>query len=185
MTTVGRPRGQGRLERSATNGSADLSGGRGQRDQSMSAVNLWRPTALSTKAAPRKGEVPYSPSAEYALLGAVMLDEWECWGEEVEKIVTAEDFFFPEHQAIWRAMRWLFANGDPVTVPTVAYAMEQMGVIDACDAWLGPPYTEPYLVELCAHTWSAIGCAAFARIVKHYSDMRSTPSRYRREIEID
>lgn len=141
---------------------------------------------LSTKAAPRRGEVPYSVTAEQRLLGMILLDEWECWGEEVETIVSADDFFLPEHQAIWRAVRWLFERGDAVTMPTVAHALEEMGVIDACDKWIGAPYTEPYLVVMMMQEFSAIGSASIARMVKHYADMRAPLNpRRTREIAID
>ena len=167
------------MERSATNGSADLSGGRGQRDQSMSAVNLGRPTVLSTSG-------PYQ--AEYALLGCVLIDDFEVWGELEEYPLDAEDFSLPEHRAIWRAFRWLFEQGMEVTIPSTVYALQRTGTIDAVDNWLGKhsyPGAETYLVELSASSFSAKGSGTFIRMVKHYSNMRASRSHAKWEIEID
>lgn len=128
------------------------------------------------KAAPRRGDVPCSLAAEQALLGCVLIDEWEVWGEIAEFPVEASDFFLPEHQAIWRAFRFLADSGTEVTAPSTALALAELGVIDAVDTWLGVPAlpgTEPYLAELTAATFSAKGCAAFIRMVQHYSAMRA------------
>ena len=125
------------------------------------------------KAAPRRGDPPASIAAEQALIGCVLLDEWQVWGEVEDVPVEAEDFFQPEHQAIWRAFRWLYDHGTPVTGISTTHALEQIGVLDAVDSWLGPPWTEPYLAQLEGETWSATGCSAFARMVKHYSAMRA------------
>lgn len=127
-------------------------------------------------AAPRKGDVPWSLAAEQALLGCVLIDEWEVEGELEEFPVNASDFFLSEHQAIWRAFRYLHDHGREITAPATAFALAELGVIDAVDTWLGVPAlpgTEPYLAELTAATFSAKGCGAFIRMVQHYSAMRA------------
>ena len=187
--SLGSPRGQGRLSGQAfTPGHVGLAGEQ-PNGYSDSAVNLGLPNALSRKAAPRRGEVACSAQAEYALLGCVLIDDFEVWGELEELTLDAEDFFFPEHKAIWRAFRWLFEQGMEVTIPTTVYAMQQMGTLDAVDGWLGRdsyPGTETYLVELASASFSAKGCGAFMRIVKHYSAMRAPLATHAKwEIEID
>ena len=136
----------------------------------------------TVKAAPRRDEIPASPAAEQALIGCVLLDEWQVWGEIEEVPVAAEDFFQPEHQAIWRAFRWLYERGTPVTVISTTHALCQIGVIDAVDSWLGQPWTEAYLAQLQGEMYSATGCSGFARIVRHYSDMRAPTSSSSRRV---
>jgi replicative DNA helicase len=126
--------------------------------------------------------------AEYALLGCVLIDDFEVWGELEEYPLDAEDFSLPEHKAIWRAMRWLCEQGMEVTIPSTVYALQKTGTIDAVDNWLGKhsyPGAATYLVELSAASFSAKGCGAFIRMVKHYSDLRAPLSHSKWEIEID
>lgn len=129
------------------------------------------------KAAPRRDDLPASPAAEQALIGCVLLDEWQVWGEVEDATIEAEDFFLPEHQAIWRAFRWLYERGTPITVISTTHALGQIGALDAVDVWLGPPWTEPYLAQLEGETWSATGCSVFAGMVRHYSRMRAPTAR--------
>lgn len=130
---------------------------------------------MITKAAPRRGEVPASYAAEQALIGCVLLDEWQVWGELEEAPIEADDFLAPEHQAIWRAFRYMQDKGQPISWVTTSVALSTMGVIDAVDSWLGEPSTEAYLASLEASTWSAAGCGYLARIIKSFSDQRSAP----------
>ena len=136
---------------------------------------------MITKAAPRRGDIACSYAAERALIGCVLLDEWEVWGEVGDVGLIAEDFMVREHQAIWKACERLRDSGEDVTLVSVACELERIGVIDAVDSWIGPPYLEPYLAEAQAEQWSAKGCSSFAREVKRYADQR-IGNRARREI---
>lgn len=141
----------------------------------MSAVNLGLPNALSNKAAPRRGEVPYATMTEQMLLGMFMLDDKQCLEEGVDKMLIATDFFLREHQAIWNAVMYEVVRNEPICVPTVAYALEKMGLIDKVDQWVsigGLSGTEPYLVELTGYAFSSVGASAHARIIKEYSERR-------------
>ena len=138
---------------------------------------------MIAKAAPRKGDVSCSYAAERAMVGCILLDEWEVWGEVDEVGLTAEDFMAREHQAIWKACERLRDSGEDVTWVSVACELERMGVIDAVDSWIGPPYLEPYLVQAQAEHWSAKGGSSFAREVKRYAAQR-TDKRARREIAL-
>lgn len=180
MTTEARPRGQGRSGTSVTN--ADIAEKAGEflgEASSSRAVNLGRASVLSASG-------PYQ--AECALLGCVLIDDFEVWGELDEYPLGADDFLFPEHKAIWRAFRWLCDQGMEVTIPSAVYALQQTGTIDAVDNWLGKhsyPGAETYLVELSGASYSAKGCGAFIRMVKHYSDTRAPiTARSRREIAL-
>jgi replicative DNA helicase len=166
------------LDGSALSGDAELAGEHRGNGYPNRAVNLGRSTVLSTG--------PYQ--AEYALLGCVLIDDFEVWGELEEYPLDAEDFFLPEHKAIWRAMRWLCEQGMEVTIPSTVYALQKTGTLDAVDNWLGKhsyPGAATYLVELSSASFSAKGCGAFIRMVKHYSDLRAPLSHSKWEIEID
>lgn len=127
---------------------------------------------MITKAAPRRGELPWSMSAERALLGALLVDADEGWREGVHETVSAHDFFYLPNRAVYVAMRALTKKRIAVTCPTVAYELAEQGVIDDLDADLAPEYTEPYLVGLMAESFAATGCIAFARMVREYADRR-------------
>ena len=126
---------------------------------------------MTTKAAPRRGELPYSAAAEQALIACVLLDEQIAWDEGVAEIVSVDDFFLTEHRAIWRAL--LSLRGlMPVTWTTTVTALTVLGLIDEVDRAVGPPWTEPYLVSITGEHWAATGCSAYARIIKDYSERR-------------
>lgn len=127
---------------------------------------------MIANAAPRRGELPQSMSAERALLGALLVDADEGWDEGVHATVKAGDFFFPPHRAIYAAIRSLATKKTQVTCPTVTFELSEQGVIDDVDAGVKPDYTEPYLVGLMAESFAATGCIAFARIVRDCADRR-------------
>lgn len=126
--------------------------------------------------------------AEQVLLGCVLVDDFEVWGELEQHPIEAEDFLFPEHKALWRAFRWLYEQGCEVSAPAVGHTLIEMGTLDSVDRWLdkaGYAGVEEYLVELLSFSFSAKGCAAFLRAVKHYSDMRTPVGLHRtREISL-
>lgn len=138
---------------------------------------------MIAKAAPRKGDVACSYAAERALIGCVLIDEWQVWGEIEEMGLSAEEFMFREHQAIWKACERLRERGEDVTVISVACELQRMGLIDSVDSWVGPPYLEPYLVQAQWEQWSATGCSTFAREIKRYAEQR-TGNQARREIAL-
>jgi replicative DNA helicase len=101
--------------------------------------------------------------------------------------IEAEDYLFPEHKALWRAFRWLYDQGLSVDPPATILALDRMGLIEAVDKWVqqsGYSGIEAYLVYIWDFSFTAKGCGAFLRAVKHYSDMRSPVSPRKREIEI-
>jgi len=61
--------------------------------------------------------LPYSPEAERAVLGALILDSSKM--NEIVSAITAEDFYIDKHKAIYAAMQALFLESrviDPVTL---------------------------------------------------------------------
>lgn len=124
-------------------------------------------------AAPRRGEVPYSDSAERQLIGAVLNDEPTALAERVNELDPV-CFFVPENRAVWRAFGWLWHRGEPVTVPTVCHALAELGYLDALDKLLAPHlYAEPFLFVLMDENYSAYGCGAWAKMVKEYAERRA------------
>jgi replicative DNA helicase len=160
------------------NGTKTASGERQSESwRSNGTPPLVPPTALSTRAI----------EAEQAVLGCVLIDDFEVWGELEEFPLEAEDFLMREHKALWRAFRWLHDQGMEVTMPSTVYALDRMDMHDTVDEWLAPlDGVRTYLIELLQSTWSAKGCGAFLRAVKHYSDMRAPISpRKQREIVLE
>lgn len=58
--------------------------------------------------------VPANPDAEKAVLGAVMVSRNAL--DEVAQILTGPDFYVPNHQTIYEAIRHLHDNDEPVDV---------------------------------------------------------------------
>src|SRR5687767_11747434 len=76
------------------------------------------PPAVSSKAAPRQGEVPYSIESEKSVLGGILLEAEKAWELGIDRILTPADFFMREHQFIYTAM--LTLREKPLTAVTVA-----------------------------------------------------------------
>ena len=61
---------------------------------------------------------PHSVEAERSVIGGLLLssDGWDL----IAEVVTAGDFYRPEHRAIFRQIAMLVDRGEPVDVVTVA-----------------------------------------------------------------
>jgi AAA domain/DnaB-like helicase N terminal domain len=68
--------------------------------------------------------LPHNLDAERAVLGALLLDNSNL--EKILGIVSAEDFFLPQHQAIFRAIAELIQSGKQATAVTVLDALERL-----------------------------------------------------------
>jgi len=61
--------------------------------------------------------MPFSLEAEQSLLGSILIDP-ACM-DDIAAIITADDFYMPEHGEIYRAMQSMYMknkNIDPVTL---------------------------------------------------------------------
>ena len=112
----------------------------------------------------------YSPTAERALLAALLLDSDTCWAENVATLVQPGDFMLDELRFAYRAALWLRERDILVTVPTLAWALEQMGLIGQTDGLTNG--TESWLVGIVAEWYTAVGSSAHARIIADYSRRR-------------
>lgn len=106
---------------------------------------------------------PHSVEAEQAVLGGLMLDNRRF--DEVSEVITAADFYRPEHRLIYAAVERLAANSEPLDVVTLAEFLERAGDIDQAGGL-------SYLAELAEKTPSASNIAAYAQIVQERSLLR-------------
>ncbi len=106
---------------------------------------------------------PHSIEAEQSVLGGLMLDN-SVW-DNVAEIVTADDFYRPEHRLIFKTMQKLLSVEQPIDVVTLSEELdrnnqqEQAGGLD-------------YLVDLAKNTPSTSNIRAYAEIVSERSILR-------------
>jgi replicative DNA helicase len=115
----------------------------------------------------------WDKDAERAVLGAILINEDECWAEGVHTTVAPEDFFSDVYRATYKAMLSLRAKHEPVTSITIAGELELAGVREWMDKQVGPHLeTVGALMTLAQWTYASYGVIAHARMVKDYSDRR-------------
>ncbi len=106
---------------------------------------------------------PQSMEAEQSVLGGLMLDN-ESWFDLVE-IISAQDFYRPQHQIIFEAMMDLSNADEPLDAVTVAERLRSQGLLEKVG-------DVGYLAELAEFTPGATNVRAYARIVRERSVMR-------------
>ncbi len=72
--------------------------------------------------------MPYSLEAEQSLLGSILIDP-KCM-DEVAAIMTADDFYMPEHAEIYRAMQSMYLKSKNIDVVTLIEELVQTGTYD-------------------------------------------------------
>ena len=106
---------------------------------------------------------PNSIEAEQSVLGGLMLDN-SAW-EQVADILVEQDFYRHDHQLIFRAIRTLLDQAQPVDVITLAEWHDKHGELDKVGELA-------YLGHLAGNTPSAANIAAYASIVRERSILR-------------
>jgi len=101
---------------------------------------------------------PFSIEAEQSVLGGLMLNN-EAWFS-IADLINEDDFYRPEHQLIFSAIKSLSEEARPCDVVTLSERLEQD------DKWL------PYLGQLAKNTPSAANIVAYAEIVRERSVLR-------------
>ena len=71
---------------------------------------------------------PNNTDAERSVLGAVMQDSGAAT-LAVERL-QADDFYSPEHQEIFTAIKAVYSGGNPVDVMTVSNELSRRGTLD-------------------------------------------------------
>jgi replicative DNA helicase len=106
---------------------------------------------------------PQSVEAEQSVLGALLIDT-HAW-DQVADIVTAADFYRPDHRMIFEALGELVAAGRPGDVVTVSEQLERHGrLLDAGGL--------AYLGTLARDTPTAANARSYAQIVRERALLR-------------
>jgi replicative DNA helicase len=106
---------------------------------------------------------PHSVEAEQSVLGALLIDS-QAW-DQVADVVTAADFYRPDHRLIFEALGELVAAGRPGDVITVSEQLERHAkLVDAGGL--------AYLGTLARDTPTAANARSYAQIVRERSLLR-------------
>ncbi len=73
-------------------------------------------------------KMPFSLEAEQSLLGSILIDP-PCM-DSIAAIMTAEDFYVPEHTEIYRAMQSMYLKSKNIDVVTLIEELVQSGTYD-------------------------------------------------------
>jgi replicative DNA helicase len=106
---------------------------------------------------------PHSIEAEQAVLGALLIDK-TAW-DQVADIVTAEDFYRPDHRLIFESVGELAAAAQPADVVTVSEQLERRGRLTDAGGLA-------YLGTLAADTPTAANVRSYAHIVRERALLR-------------
>jgi replicative DNA helicase len=106
---------------------------------------------------------PHSVEAEQSVLGALLIDA-AAW-EQVADILTAEDFYRPDHRLIYEALVQLVAAGRPGDVVTVSEQLERHGHLTDAGGLA-------YLGTLARDTPTSLNARSYAQIVRERSLLR-------------
>lgn len=105
----------------------------------------------------------HDEQAEQSTLGAMLLNRAALG--DVTELLTADDFYYPNHGHIFEAITKLFAANDPVDVVTVAAQLNQAGHLDAIGGHAA-------LMGITQNTPGAAGAGHYATIVRNAALLR-------------
>ncbi len=100
---------------------------------------------------------PQNKEAEVCLLGSLMIDVNAII--RVADFLLVEDFYYPEHQKIYRAMLELFQRSTPIDVISVADALKEKNQLDDVGG-------QAYISELVSSVPTASNMTNYANIVQ-------------------
>ena len=106
---------------------------------------------------------PHSLEAEMATLGSMMLSERAA--EEVQAILTEEDFYQPAHAEIFRAIRQLLLSAKAIDLVTIKDELIARGVLQEVGG-------VEYLIQIAESVPTAKNATYYAEIVQDKSTMR-------------
>ena len=106
---------------------------------------------------------PNSIQAEQSVLGSLMMDN-KTWGIVAGKIVNI-DFYYRNHQLIFRVIEQLAEDQMPFDIVTLSEALRNKGELDNIGGL-------PYLIRLVDDTPTAANILAYAKIVRERSRLR-------------
>lgn len=108
--------------------------------------------------------VPYSTQAEQCVLGALMLDN-DRW-DEINILLTAQDFFIAAHRHVFKAMSNLSLLSQPIDLITLSEKLELDGALEQSGGFA-------YLAELSKNTPSAANILGYAGVIIEKSRLRT------------
>ncbi|MDE7390061.1 MAG: AAA family ATPase, partial [Lachnospiraceae bacterium] len=120
-------------------------------------------------------KLPYSPEAEQAVLGAILIDA-ECMARTAEILPKAELFHLEIHKLIYQAMLDLFTEGKVIDFITV---LERLKLDSGFDESTG----KAYLVQLGQAALSTENIEIYAQFVREKFDIRSLIEASRKTVE--
>jgi replicative DNA helicase len=106
---------------------------------------------------------PHSVEAEMSALGAMMLSERGA--EDVQAIVTEEDFYRPAHREVFKAIRHLMLNAKVIDLVTLPHELDSRGKLDEVGGL-------EYLIQIAESVPSAHNAAYYAEIVQDLATLR-------------
>jgi replicative DNA helicase len=106
---------------------------------------------------------PHSVEAEQSVLGALLIDT-TAW-DQMADVVSAEDFYRPDHRLIFEALAELTLGGRPGDVVTVAEQLGRRGRLEEAGGLA-------YLGTLARDTPTAANVRAYAQIVRERALLR-------------
>jgi replicative DNA helicase len=106
---------------------------------------------------------PYSLEAEQSVLGGLMLDS-SAWDQIVDRL-NDQDFYFKEHQIIFKAMTHLSEHEKPFDVLTVKETLKSHSQLEQAGS-------EVYLFQIARNTPTVANITAYADIVSERSLLR-------------
>ncbi len=106
---------------------------------------------------------PFSREAEQSILGGLLLnnDSWIV----IADLLTKPDFYLPEHQILFMAIKSLYEKGDPCDPVTLADLLKRHKQLDTIGG-------APYLAMLASNIPSAANIVAYAKIVRERAILR-------------
>src|SRR5258705_3996006 len=108
---------------------------------------------------------PQSIEAEISVLGAVLITETALDQLQIDVGLRPEDFYFPKHQAIFKAMLALTDKSEPVDALTVSAELERQGELDQVGG-------TAYVHSLPSSVPSAAHARQYAQIVHDRAQLR-------------
>ncbi len=106
---------------------------------------------------------PHSLEAEQSVLGALMIanDSWD----KIADMLTADDFYRPEHRIIFQRMAQLVEANQPIDIVTLPDALTHADELDRAGGFV-------YLAEIARNTPSAANIRAYAIAVRERATLR-------------
>ena len=109
-------------------------------------------------------KLPFSLEAEQSVIGSVLINP-ECF-DDIAQIVSSEDFYLPEHEQIFYAMKGMYASSKTLDVVTLADELVKEGVYQNTDT------LNNYIRTIIQTVPSAANVVDYANIVHDKSVLR-------------